>query len=502
MICVFIALLVAPVRAQTGARLNHLLNEAEQGSPEAQYQLGFRYATGLGTAQNYTEAAKWYGKAAAQGVAQAQQGLGELLAEGHGVKRDYVEAYKWFDIALVSWADSFYGDMLRHERNILAKKMTPAQVGQAKQRADAWVKAFAARQKNPAANQAATAAAPPPPEEKTAKEPAAKIPANRTTAKPAPKPRSASGNKTAGADRRNSKRRVLLVGPTRRLKKPSAAARVARPGDLIEIDAGEYKDCAVWRTPNIRIQGVGGYAHVKDISCDGKAIWVFYASPVQISHVRFSGARVIHNNGAGIRWEGSGRLVIENSWIHNNQMGILTHNVKKSRLIVKHSKFEENGDCPNFCGHGIYAGRIRHLSVSNSEFVGHKHGHHIKSRAYFTDIMGNRISDGPRGTASFAIDLPDSGTANIRYNFIEKGPKADNKKGVISIGEEGERIEGGSFNPSRFIKIESNVFLNSGRRPTNFVWNRGRHPVTLRSNKFTGPGARYRGYGHRQYRPN
>jgi hypothetical protein len=286
--------------------------------------------------------------------------------------------------------------------------------------------------------------------------------------------------------------RVLLVGPTRGLKKPSDAARIAKRGDLIKIDAGEYRDCAVWRTPNIRIRGVGGYAHVKDVSCARKGIWVFYAAPVHISNVRFSGARVQHNNGAGIRWEGHGRLVLENSWFHNNQMGILTHNNNKSSVVVSNSKFATNGDCPKFCGHGIYAGRIGYLSVTGSNFRDHKYGHHIKSRAHNTLITGNRITDGPTGTASYSINIPDSGTAEIRDNTIQQGPKTDNSQAIIAIGEEGRWHNGGRFNPSRGIVIESNMFQNNTRKKTNFIWNRGLDPVTLRDNRFSGPGKRYR----------
>jgi len=150
-------------------------------------------------------------------------------------------------------------------------------------------------------------------------------------------------SKAAGAGRPQS--RILFVGPTQKLKNPSAAARIAMPGDLIKIDASNYWDCAIWRTPNIRIQGIGGYAHVKDVSCDGKAIWVFYAAPVHISYIRFSGSRVPHRNGAGIRWEGHDRLVLENSWIHNNQMGLLAHNSRKSRVLVRRSK--QTATAPN-----------------------------------------------------------------------------------------------------------------------------------------------------------
>lgn len=291
----------------------------------------------------------------------------------------------------------------------------------------------------------------------------------------------------AAAQPGGTSHRVLLVGPGRTLKMPSAAARIARPGDSIRIDAGTYRDCAVWRTPNITIEGVGGYAHVKDVACEGKAIWVFHASPVRISSVRFSGARVRDRNGAGIRWEGFGRLTLRHTWFHNNQMGVIAHDRRQSSLVILGSRFEFNGDCPSFCGHGVYAGRISYLSVTGSTFFAHRFGHHIKSRALVSVITGNRITDGATGTASYAIDLPDSGTATIRANYIEKGPKSDNVKALIAIGEESRRK-----NPSRYIRIENNFFQNHARAPTNFVWNRSNDRVTLNNNTFIGPGTGYR----------
>ena len=42
---------------------------AEQGIAEAQSNLGLMYSDGLGVKQDYTEAAKWFRKAAEQGLA-------------------------------------------------------------------------------------------------------------------------------------------------------------------------------------------------------------------------------------------------------------------------------------------------------------------------------------------------------------------------------------------------------------------------------------------------
>lgn len=69
---------------------------AERGQPLAQYNLGRMYYNGEGVAQDYSEANKWFDRAAAQQYAPAQNSLGILYDNGHGVRRDYTEAIKWF----------------------------------------------------------------------------------------------------------------------------------------------------------------------------------------------------------------------------------------------------------------------------------------------------------------------------------------------------------------------------------------------------------------------
>ena len=54
-------------------KTTHLL--AEQGEADAQYNLGNCYAFGDGVEQSYTEAVKWYKKAAEQGHEDAKKEL-------------------------------------------------------------------------------------------------------------------------------------------------------------------------------------------------------------------------------------------------------------------------------------------------------------------------------------------------------------------------------------------------------------------------------------------
>src|SRR5690242_13009427 len=71
---------------------------AEEGSAEAQFNLGLLYADGQGVPQDYMEAVNWFKRSADQDYAKAQLNLGALYSTGKGVKRDYLQAYKWFNI--------------------------------------------------------------------------------------------------------------------------------------------------------------------------------------------------------------------------------------------------------------------------------------------------------------------------------------------------------------------------------------------------------------------
>jgi uncharacterized protein len=78
-------------------------------------------------------AANWYRKAAEQGDARAQNNLGIMYNKGDGVPQDRVTAYMWLNLA----ATSGFDEALRN-RDIIAKRMTPAQIGEAQKLAREW----------------------------------------------------------------------------------------------------------------------------------------------------------------------------------------------------------------------------------------------------------------------------------------------------------------------------------------------------------------------------
>lgn len=67
---------------------------ADQGDAGGQFILGQMYSLAQGVPQNDAEAVKWYRLAADQGYAAAQYGLGLSYKNGEGVPQDFAEALK------------------------------------------------------------------------------------------------------------------------------------------------------------------------------------------------------------------------------------------------------------------------------------------------------------------------------------------------------------------------------------------------------------------------
>ncbi len=100
--------------------------DAEKGDPAAQYKLGVMYGLGLGVAQDYAEALRWYQRAARAGDARSQSNLGFMYGTGRGVPQDYIQAYAWYNVASASGEDS-----ARYNREAVAGRMSPAQIEKA-----------------------------------------------------------------------------------------------------------------------------------------------------------------------------------------------------------------------------------------------------------------------------------------------------------------------------------------------------------------------------------
>ncbi len=275
--------------------------------------------------------------------------------------------------------------------------------------------------------------------------------------------------------------RVLQVGAERRLKAPSQAAKAAKDGDTIEIDAGLYPgDVATWTQNNLTIRGVGGRARLvaHGRNAQGKGIWVIQGANTTIENIEFSGATVPDQNGAGIRQEGPG-LTVRNCYFHDNENGILTGASPRSDIVIENSEFARNGFGDGQT-HNIYIGNVRSLTLRYSYSHLANVGHLVKSRAQTNYILYNRLTD-ETGTASYEIDLPDGGRSYIIGNLIQQSPTTDNDT-IISYAEEGGK------NPLQELYIINNTIVNDYGAGGTFVHISGLPLARLVNNLFIGLG--------------
>jgi Repeat of unknown function (DUF5648) len=238
----------------------------------------------------------------------------------------------------------------------------------------------------------------------------------------------------------NAPGRVLLVGPGKTYSVPSAAAAVAQAGDVVRIDAGDYRgDVATWSASNLSICGVGGRARLfaDGRSAQGKAIWVVSGADTVIDSVEFHDAKVADLNGAGIRAEHQrGGLRVINSGFYDNENGILS-SAGPITISIERSEFARN--CTGRTDgqtHNIYIGAINQLTVTSSYFHETRYGHNLKSRARVSVVENSYLMDGPTGPSSYLADFSNGGQVFLRGNLFHKGPAAPNRV-AIAYGAEG-----------------------------------------------------------------
>jgi hypothetical protein len=275
--------------------------------------------------------------------------------------------------------------------------------------------------------------------------------------------------------------RTLAVGPGAPYPTLAAAAAAAREGDVVAIGPGDVAGCAIWRANRLTIAGAGMEAtRIRGPACAGKGLFVTTGHDITVRDLALIGAAVPDHNGAGIRAEGA-NLTVERVRFEEDENGILTTSDPSATLTVRDSVFLRDGACIGACAHAIYAGHIARLVVERTRFSETRRGHHIKSRARATDITDCTIADGPDGTASYLIDIPDGGVVAILRNRLEKGPRTENRAAAIMLGEEGAN------NPTPAITVAGNAFRNASGAATVFVRNRTATPAMLSGNNLTGP---------------
>jgi hypothetical protein len=277
---------------------------------------------------------------------------------------------------------------------------------------------------------------------------------------------------------------TLRVGPTRTYTTVRSAAAAAQDGDSVLIDAGLYSgDVTSWNARNLVVRGVGGRPHMQANGAQesGKGTWVINGANFTAENIEFSGSAVPDLNGAGIRSDAPGYLVVRNCYFHDNQNGMLGGG---DSLLIEYCTFDHNGIGDPGRTHNMYIwGRsvtVRYTYTHRASI-----GHNLKTRGQNNYIMYNRIMDEADGTASYSIDIPDCGRSYIVGNVIEQGPNTDNST-VISYGAE-------SAGNVQDLYVVNNTIVNNRTAGGTFIQIRGGTPARITNNIFYGPGTAWAG---------
>jgi len=247
-------------------------------------------------------------------------------------------------------------------------------------------------------------------------------------------PPSTNASNSNSAD--DTQPRTLRVGKFQPYTSIAAAARDARNGDTVEIEAGDYVgDVAIWAQDKLTIRGVGGRARLiaNGRHVERKGIWIIRGGLITVENIEFSGAKVEHKNGAGIRFE-KGHLILRNCAFFDNENGIMSHNDEATELDIENSEFARNGYGDGQT-HNIYVGSIKRFRMTGSYSHHANVGQLVKSRAKETYLLYNRLTD-ESGRASYEIDLPSGGIAYVIGNIIQQSATTENGH-MISFGVEG-----------------------------------------------------------------
>jgi hypothetical protein len=113
---------------------------APTGDARSELVLGLAYMQDQLLRRDPVKAAFWFLRAAEQGLPAAQNDIAVLYADGQGVARDDVAAHMWFELSIEGGRERD-----RSALEILERRMSPAQIADATQRAAAWRQAHPQR---------------------------------------------------------------------------------------------------------------------------------------------------------------------------------------------------------------------------------------------------------------------------------------------------------------------------------------------------------------------
>src|SRR5262249_2014506 len=153
---------------------------------------------------------------------------------------------------------------------------------------------------------------------------------------------------------------------------------------------------------------------------------------------------------------------VENVRFLNDQSGLLAGDAPGAAIVIRDSRFEGTGICEGGrCASAITVGRIARLVIERTLITGTRGAHQVMSSSEAPEYVGTRLEDGPRGSASFLLIMPNGGALRLEGSILQKGPRAANLRGAVLI-------DGAITGP---LVVRHNRFLNETGAAVPFILN-------------------------------
>lgn len=230
------------------------------------------------------------------------------------------------------------------------------------------------------------------------------------------------------------------------------AVRKADDGDSIVLAAGKYDITDLKIADDLSLRGEGEVVLYSSRPVAKGLLNPLPGVSLTVENLTFRGARSPDLNGAGIRNDGR-YLTIVDCVFEENENGVLSTGDRDGVIAITGSRFLRNGHGDGY-SHGIYVLRASKVEIADSEFIGSRIGHHIKSLADETMISNSTLDDAD-GETSYAVDLSKGGRVLITGNTIIQAADASN---LTMINYDTSR--GGK---ARSLKVIGNTIVNRRR---------------------------------------
>lgn len=271
----------------------------------------------------------------------------------------------------------------------------------------------------------------------------------------------------------------IIVDPQGAVRTVTAGLALARPGDLVRVRPGVYREPRLVIDKRIELLGENGAVldgqgshEVVTVTADSVAIRGFTVRNVGVSFTE---------DRAGIRLDGVRGCVVEGNRLSNTLFGIYA--AKATDCRIAGNRIQGAATTESASGNGIHLWYSSGMTVEDNEVRGHRDGIYLEfSRdatirrnlsaanlrygLHFMFSHGCRYLDNiftgngagvavmysrgvmmarnrfeqSRGSAAFGLLLKDLGESDIEYNVF-----ADNTVGLYAEGTTDSRVEGNAF---------------------------------------------------------